>query len=102
MATVRFQSGTTDGNTPQATSNVKGNPISGSSAENTTATAADRGRGTDPDGASLAKPGANPKGSGMGGEEEQANYLNDPKKPDHEKRKNVEKEGQKPLDPADK
>ena len=49
---------------------------------------------------------SNPDHGGMGVQEEpqpsQDNMRSDPAEPDHVKRERVEKEGQKPLDPADK
>lgn len=59
-----------------------------------------------PDSASLAKPMSNPEEGGLGLQEEQQpsqeNMKSDPSEPDHVKRAKVEKEGQKPLDAADK
>lgn len=93
-------------NTPQATSNVKGNPIAGSAEEQR----AKPGSGGDAkgslDSASLAKPVSNPESTGIGSQEEpqpsQEHMKRDPKEPDAKKREEVLKEGNKPLDAADK
>ncbi|KAK4545320.1 hypothetical protein LTR36_003500 [Oleoguttula mirabilis] len=59
-----------------------------------------------PDTASLQTPVSNPEQSGLGAQEEEQpsseNMKSDPSEPDHVKRSKVEKEGQKPLDAADK
>lgn len=59
-----------------------------------------------PDTASVQTPVSNPEQSGLGGQEEpqpsQERMKRDPDEPDEKKRAEVLKEGQKPLDPADK
>jgi hypothetical protein len=84
-----------------------GNPISSSQESNNV----NQSRATDaksgsPDNASLATPVSNPSGSATQGRGEDSSmqeaFKQDPNAPASEKRKNVEKMGQKPLDPADK
>ncbi|RYP51003.1 hypothetical protein DL768_003587 [Monosporascus sp. mg162] len=98
-----------EGNTPQATSNVKGNPRSGSPQEqaaNSAAGVRHKAGNTTGDSGSLAKPVSNPDAAGIGGQEEpqpsQENMKRDPNEPDEKKRGKVLQEGNKPLDPADK
>jgi hypothetical protein len=59
-----------------------------------------------PDTASIQSPISNPEETGLGGQEEeqpsQDRMKRDPNEPDSKKRKEVLKEGSKPLDPADK
>ena len=103
---VAFQRFYADGNTPQATSNVSGNPQSGSPEEKQTNSGAGGSRGQTENTASASKPVSEPGGVGLGGQEEpqpgQGHVKPDKNKPDHEKREEVLKEGEKPLDPADK
>jgi cytoskeletal protein RodZ len=84
-----------------------GNPISSSAESNNV----NQSRATDAktgstDNASLATPVSNPSGSATQGRGEDSSmqeaFKQDPNAPAEEKRKNVEKMGQKPLDPADK
>ncbi|KAL0936991.1 uncharacterized protein CTRU02_209207 [Colletotrichum truncatum] len=90
---------------PGASSNVR-EPISSDPESQTV----NKARGLDsensPDSASLAKPVSNPENDKIGLQEEpqpsQENMKNDPNAPAAQKRANVEKEGKKPLDPADK
>jgi len=59
-----------------------------------------------PDTASVQTPVSNPSGAGVGQQEDdtstQQAFKQDPNAPAHEKREQVEKKGQRPLDPADK
>jgi hypothetical protein len=91
---------------PGTASNV-GNPVSSSAESNNV----NQSRATDartgsPDNASLATPVSNPSGSATQGRGEDSSmqeaFKQDPNAPAEEKKKNVEKMGQKPLDPADK
>ncbi|RYP06931.1 hypothetical protein DL764_002879 [Monosporascus ibericus] len=98
-----------EGNTPQATSNVKGNPRSGSPQEqaaNSAAGVRHKAGNTTGDSGSLANPVSNPDAAGIGGQEEpqpsQENMKRDPNEPNEKKREKVLQEGNKPLDPADK
>ncbi|RYO76173.1 hypothetical protein DL766_007181 [Monosporascus sp. MC13-8B] len=98
-----------EGNTPQATSNVKGNPRSGSPQEQAANSAAGlrhKAGNTMGDSGSLAKPVSDPGAAGIGGQEEpqpsQENMKRDPNEPDAKKRERVRQEENKPLDPADK
>ncbi|TEA20583.1 hypothetical protein C8034_v008562 [Colletotrichum sidae] len=95
--------------TKQSSSGVSSNvrePISSDPSSQTV----NKGRGIGPKGspdtASIQNPVSNPGDDGIGLQEEpqpsQENIINDPKAPAAEKRANVEKEGKKPLDPADK
>jgi hypothetical protein len=91
---------------PGTASNV-GNPVSSSPESNNV----NQSRATDakagsPDNASLQTPVSNPSGSATQGRGEDSSmqeaFKQDPNAPASEKKKNVEKMGQKPLDPADK
>jgi hypothetical protein len=85
---------------------VSGNPQSGSPEEQATKTAAGRRQSLNQDSASVAKPVSNPEAAPVGIQEEpqpsQEHVKRDPKEPDAKKRAEVLKEGNKPLDPADK
>lgn len=95
--------GATSRGTPNAT-NVRDSPSSSGEAsqvnsKRSTDSVASEGKPT------TAQPVSNPEQSGLGGQEEpqpsQDNLKRPPEEPDHVKRSYVEKEGQKPLDPAD-
>lgn len=91
---------------PGTASNV-GNPVSSSpDANNVNQSRATDVRTGSPDTASVQTPVSNPSGSatqGRGSDSSmQEAFKQDPNKPASEKKKNVEKMGQKPLDPADK
>ncbi|KAL1589308.1 hypothetical protein WHR41_01909 [Cladosporium halotolerans] len=82
-----------------------------SSSTNEDAATINSSRATDsrsgsPDTASVQNPVSNPSQGGAAQSEEpqgsQENMRRDPREPDDVKRAHVEKEGQKPLDPADK
>lgn len=96
-----------DKNTPQATSNVSGNPQSGSSQEKLTSSGARGGRTEEQSTQPVSGLEGAQQGGGLGGQEEpnqpgQGDVRPDKDKPAHEKREEVLKEGEKPLDPADK
>ena len=96
-----------EGNTPQATSNVSGNPQSGSSQEKLTSSGVKGGRTEEQSTQPVSGLEGAQQGGGLGGQEEpnqpgQEHVKPDKNKPDHEKREEVLKEGNKPLDAADK
>jgi hypothetical protein len=95
--------------TPTSPSNATG--AQPSSAANSTGSQINEGRATDsrtgsPDTASVQTPVSDPGQAGAAQSEEpqqsQENMRRDPSEPDHVKRQHVEKEGTKPMDPADK
>ncbi|KAM0703705.1 hypothetical protein Q7P35_009644 [Cladosporium inversicolor] len=94
-----------------ATSPKNATGAKSSSAANPTGSQINEGRATDsrtgsPDTASVQTPVSDPGQAGAAQSEEpqqsQENMRRDPSEPDHVKREHVEKEGTKPLDPADK
>ncbi|KAK3060255.1 hypothetical protein LTS18_008957 [Coniosporium uncinatum] len=89
-------------NSPSDTSKAT-NPQSSSAQGQATNFSRSKDDATASESDSVQTPVSNPSESGMGQQEEGREALKmDPNEPAEKKRANVEKEGQKPLDPADK
>ncbi|KAK4505339.1 hypothetical protein PRZ48_003302 [Zasmidium cellare] len=99
----RFRSSTTRGE-PGAATNIRESPSSSGEASQINQSRSTDGQLRESK-STTARPVSNPEQSGLGAQEEpqasQENMKRPPEEPDHVKRSYVEKEGQKPLDPAD-
>ncbi|EXJ54886.1 uncharacterized protein A1O5_12952 [Cladophialophora psammophila CBS 110553] len=99
---ITWSATTTKGDAPNATNIAKDNPKSASPQDKSTRGSKATGDGPQ-DTSSIEHP--TEQGSVHGGRDEAQDadsVKRDPKKPAEQKRREVEKQGQKPLDPADK